>query len=46
VSRRLIKALEPFDPMWVEEPVQFDDVEALLSLQQVHLSLLCSPSST
>jgi hypothetical protein len=34
LARKLIKALEPFDPMWVEEPVQFDDVAALASLQE------------
>ena len=25
---------EPYDPMWVEEPVQFDDLDGLAQLQE------------
>lgn len=31
-ARRIIRAVEPLDPVWIEDPVRMDDVEALALL--------------
>jgi len=33
-ARRIIRALEPFEPMWVEDPVRSDLVDGLASIAQ------------
>lgn len=31
-AERIIRALEPYDPLWIEDPVRMDDIEALAAL--------------
>jgi galactonate dehydratase len=31
-AERIIRAVEPFDPLWIEDPVRMDDLDALASL--------------
>ncbi len=31
-AERIIRAIEPYDPLWIEDPIRMDDVEALAGL--------------
>ncbi len=33
-ARRIARALEPFDPFWIEDPIRADDLAALVSLSR------------